>query len=228
MIPLSDMGSVGSDVPRPARRKSADTGERSCIVTRQNLPRHTLVRFVIGPDGRVVPDLAERLPGRGLWVSAKRDTLLVACTRNLFAKAAKTNAVVDGGLVDEVERQLVARALGVLGMARRAGSVASGHDKVRALLAAGRAAVLLEASDAAPDAAARMSARAGDIPVVHCFNRTELGTAIGRDEAVHVALERSHLADSLLVAVERLKGFRPPAVLAAAACDMANDRDGNG
>ncbi|MSO74995.1 MAG: RNA-binding protein [Alphaproteobacteria bacterium] len=224
MIELND---AGNEAIRPGRQDSAETGERSCIVSRKSLPRRALVRFVIGPDHRVVPDLSERLPGRGLWVSANRESLALACTRNLFAKAAKANVSVDAGLVDEVERQIVARALGVLGMARRSGVVACGHDKVRALLAGGHAAVLVEAADAAPDAAARMAARAGSTPVVRCFSRTELGAALGRDEAVHVALEPGHLAESLLTAVERLKGFRSPTASAAATIDMANDRDGN-
>lgn len=224
MIGLSD---AGGEAPRTGRRESAEAGERTCIATRRSLPRRALVRFVAGPDGRIVPDLAERLPGRGLWVGADRDSLALACARNLFAKAAKANVAVDAGLVDEVERQLARRALGILGMARRAGAVALGHDKVRALLGAGRAAALVEASDAAADSAARMGARAGAIPVIRCFSRAELGPALGREEAVHVALEASHLTASFLAAVERLHGFRPSSAPAETASATANDRDGN-
>ncbi len=224
MIELND---AGGEATRAERRKTAETGERTCVVTRRTLPRRALLRFVVGPDQRIVPDLAERLPGRGLWVSATRETLALACARNAFARAAKTNVVVEPGLVDEVERQLVMRALGILGMARRAGVVAVGHDKVRALLASGRAAVLIDAADAAPDAATRMAARAGATPVVRCFSRAELGPALGRDEAVHVALEAGHLATSFMAAFERLNGFRPSLAITEAVSATANDRDGN-
>lgn len=210
------------------QRDGSEAGERTCIVARRSLPRRALVRFVVGPDGRIVPDLAERLPGRGFWVSATREAVATACARGLFSRAAKANVIADPGLADEVERQLVARALGVLGMARRAGAVAVGHDKVRALLGSGRAVVLIEAADAAADSAARMTARAGVVPVITCFSRVELGAALGRDEAVHVALEAGHLASSFMAAVERLKGFRPSAAPAATASATANDRDGNG
>jgi hypothetical protein len=196
--------------PRLRAGGSAEAGERTCIVTRRALPRHALIRFVIGPQGQVVPDIAERLPGRGLWVSATRAAIEAACKRNAFAKAARTSVTLEPGLCDEVERQLAARALGLLGFARRGGSAAVGHDKVRELLSAGGAAVLIEARDAAADAAARMTARAGSIPVVDCFARSELGLALGRDEAVHVALEAGPLAASFLAAVERLRGFRQP------------------
>ena len=47
--------------------------ERRCIVTREVLYPDQLIRFVAGPDGEVVPDLKRKLPGRGVWVTAKRD-----------------------------------------------------------------------------------------------------------------------------------------------------------
>jgi predicted RNA-binding protein YlxR (DUF448 family) len=197
-----------NETQRPAGRRSADAAERSCIVTRRAMPRDALVRFVIGPDEHIVPDVGERLPGRGLWVSATREAVDTACKRNAFAKAARRSVAIAPGLSDEVERQLAARALGLLGLARRGSAIAVGHDKVRALLGAVRAAVLIEASDAAVDSSARMTARAGSIPVVSCFDRRELGLALGREEAVHVALETGPMAAHFLAAVERLKGFR--------------------
>ena len=30
-----------------------------------------MVRFVLGPEGEMVPDVAGRLPGRGFWLSAR-------------------------------------------------------------------------------------------------------------------------------------------------------------
>jgi uncharacterized protein len=48
---------------------------RRCIVTRQRLPKERMIRFVVGPDRQIVPDLAARLPGRGIWLSASGDVL---------------------------------------------------------------------------------------------------------------------------------------------------------
>jgi predicted RNA-binding protein YlxR (DUF448 family) len=192
------------------RSANAEAGERTCIVSRRALPREALIRFVVGPEGKIVPDVGERLPGRGLWVGASRAAVEAACKRNAFAKAAKANVTVEPGLADEVERQLAARALALVGFARRGGGAAFGHDNVRTLLGSGRAAVLIEARDAAVDSVARMTARAGALPIVGCFGRRELGAALGRDEAVHVALEAGSLATRFLAAVERLEGFRRP------------------
>ena len=39
---------------------------RRCIATGKSGPRRSLLRFVVDPDGEVVPDVADRLPGRGM------------------------------------------------------------------------------------------------------------------------------------------------------------------
>ena len=131
---------------RPA---SSAAGSRRCIASGASRPRDGLLRFVVGPDGALVPDLAESLPGRGLWVSAERAALVKACERGLFARAARRPIVVAPGLIDEIERQLSARTLDVLGLARRAGALVTGFDKVQRALAERRVAVLVEASDGA-------------------------------------------------------------------------------
>ena len=54
----------------PRTDKSATM--RMCAVSREVRPIDELIRFVVSPDGAVVPDLKRKLPGRGLWVSATR------------------------------------------------------------------------------------------------------------------------------------------------------------
>ena len=96
--------------------------ERKCIVTGEILPEEKLVRFVADPEGRITPDVAAKLPGRGIWVSATREAIERAMAKNLFAKAAKANVTASKELADIVERQLVLRMQGDLGLARKSGS----------------------------------------------------------------------------------------------------------
>ena len=135
--------------------------------------------FVVGPEGALVPDLNESLPGRGLWISADRALLAKACERGLFARAARRPIVVAPDLIDEVERQLTARALDVLGLARRAGGLVMGFDKVQRALTEGRVAVLVEASDGARHGRARLGALARDIPVIAHFDGATLSPQPG-------------------------------------------------
>jgi hypothetical protein len=194
-------------------------------VTREAKPRAGLVRFVIGPDRRVVPDIAERLPGRGLWVSATRAAIDSAAAKGLFARAAKAPAIAPADLADQVERLLAERALGLLGFARRAGVLVFGFERVSARLAAGGVAVLVEASNAAPDAVARMSARATGCRIVRLFTRAELGAVLGRIELVHVALSGGALADAFLDAAGRLAEFRESTTVGGITAEATNGKD---
>ncbi|MBX9634346.1 MAG: DUF448 domain-containing protein, partial [Magnetospirillum sp.] len=101
---------------------------RRCIATATVRPKGELLRFVVSPDGEVVPDLERRLPGRGIWLSARRDVVNTAVTKRLFAKAARRAVVVPQDLADRVEALLLRRCLDVLGLARRAGHAVCGFE----------------------------------------------------------------------------------------------------
>ncbi len=166
------------------------------------------MRFALSPDGRVVPDIAERLPGRGAWVTARRDAVVTAAAKGLFARGFKGRALADAALADQVEALLAARCLELLGLAKRAGQAVAGFDKAQALLASGNVAFLLEAADGAPDGLRRLKRAAPDVAVLTCFDAAQLGAALGREMAVHVALKPGGLATALRRDVERLRGFR--------------------
>ena len=188
---------------RPA---SSDAGFRRCIASGVSRPRDALLRFVVDPGGALVPDLGESLPGRGLWVSAERATLEKACERGLFARAARRPIAVAPDLIDEVERQLTARGLDILGLARRAGALITGFDKVQRALVERRVAVLVEASDGARHGRARLGALARDIRVIAQFDGAALSRSLGRENVVHAALAPGGLADRFLRESARLGG----------------------
>jgi predicted RNA-binding protein YlxR (DUF448 family) len=198
-----------AEEPMPDR---ADTSQRRCLVTRRAGARDHLIRFVLGPDHRILPDLDERLPGRGMWLSADRDVVNKAVAGKLFARAARAPAMAEGDLAETVERLLARRALECVGLARRAGQVVVGFEQVRAWLRASRAAVLIAAADGAADGRAKLRRLAPDLPLIIAFSRGELGACLGRDEVVHAAVAPGGLAQRLLRDVERLAGFRPDAL----------------
>jgi len=191
---------------------SAPASQRRCLVSRTAAARDHLIRFVLDPDHRVLPDLEERLPGRGMWLSADRDVVNRAVAGRLFARAARAPAVAEADLAVMVERLLASRALGCVGLARRAGQVVVGFDQVRAALRASKAAVLIAAADGAADGRSKLRRLAPDLPLITAFSRSELGASLGRDDVVHVAVAPGGLAQRLLRDVERLAGFRPGAL----------------
>lgn len=196
---------VPEDMPEDAPE---DTGPaRRCIATGESRPVAELVRFVVGPGNAVVPDVDGRLPGRGLWLRASRDMIETAASKRLFAKAARANVSVAPDLADTVAALLRRRCLNHLGLASRAGLVASGAEKVRAQIAAGRTALLLAAADGSMQERRRMAALVPDVPVVDVFTSAELGGALGREMAVHVALRGGRLTTMLLEDADRYRGL---------------------
>ncbi|WP_437378494.1 RNA-binding protein [Inquilinus limosus] len=198
--------------PENSDQPEAGGPERRCIATGAVRPKAELIRFVIGPDGQVVPDLAERLPGRGLWVSADREALRRAQAKGLFAKAARQPVRAPEDLVDRVEALLHQSCIDLIGMARRAGQAVAGYEKVKAWLAEGRAAVLLAASDGAADGRAKLAALAAAVrpapAILEIFSADALGMAFARDRMVHAAVARGGLAERLVAEAVRLEGVR--------------------
>lgn len=187
--------------------------ERRCLVTRESGARDGLIRFVVGPDGEVVPDLAERLPGRGLWLTARRDIVQTACAKGAFARAARRSVKVPDDLGPRIEMLLARRCVELIGLARRAGLVTTGFEKVRAALAAGQVALLLApigapGRDAMELAGRAGSSRKGSVVRRALLTRAELGAAVGRDDAVHVALSAAPMTDRIDREFSRLAGFR--------------------
>ena len=167
-----------------------------------------LIRFVVGPDGRIHPDVAERLPGRGLWTLARRDIVARAVKKRLFGRAARAAVGVDEDLDRRVEALLARRAIDLIGLARRAGLAACGFVKVEAVLNDGKAAVLIAACDGSADGRGKLRARAPGLPLVEALTSAELGAAFGREGTVHAALKAGPLAEAFLAVAGRLAGFR--------------------
>lgn len=191
-------------------RVAANERLRRCIATRESLPRERLVRFVVGPDQVVVPDVAGKLPGRGLWLSASRDIVSRACAGNLFAKAARCPARVPGDLAQQVEDLLARRCLELIGLARRAGQAVAGFEKVRAVLSRDRAGALLSAADGAAGGRDKLGVLQPGVARIDILTGTELSGVFGRETTVHAAVVKGNIADRLVVEAARLAGFRIP------------------
>jgi len=178
-----------------------------------------LVRLVIAPDGTLVPDVAARLPGRGMWVTADRamidqavenGQLAKAASRSLKAQVQKSAVPVDLG--EMIDRLLERRCLDRMGLEQRAGHLVTGFDKIKAALTkkgTGRPVLLVTATDGAEDGRRKIRAAVGaEVPEVAIFDREALSSALGRENVVHVLLMQSGGTDRLKVDFGRLYGMR--------------------
>jgi predicted RNA-binding protein YlxR (DUF448 family) len=180
----------------PRTNRSATT--RMCAVTREVRPIDELIRFVVSPQGEVIPDLKRKLPGRGLWVSVSHRAVAEAVRRNQFSKGFKRDVRVSPALAADTESLLVRGAIEALAMAAKAGQVVSGFSKVEGALEQGQAQALIHASDGAADGIRKLDAAARqnsgnnqesrEFPIVTALTSAQLDLALGRSNVIHAAL----------------------------------------
>lgn len=209
------MGAEGRQQERDDDVEAAGSLRR-CILTRVERDPADLLRFVADPEGRLVPDLSRKLPGRGVWVTADKASVAAAAQTKAFAKSLKRAVTVAPDLPQAVEALFVRRVLEALSLANKAGLVTTGFEKVEALIGSGRAAALLQGADAAEDgkrkldrkfaAVQRDSGKAG--PVVDWLTIEQLSLAIGRSNVVHAALKQGGATQRFLREAERLRRYR--------------------
>lgn len=181
---------------------------RRCVGTGQSMSKEGMIRFVAGPVGEVVPDLAERLPGRGVWVTASRAVLEKSVKKRLFSRGLKLNAAPPEDLVETVAGLLLKRAVDSVALARKAGAAVCGFERCREALNSGRVSVLLAASDGAEGGKSKLRGLSDGADIVSALLSSELGLAFGRETVIHAALLNGGAADRALRDLRRLDGFR--------------------
>lgn len=192
---------------RGGRTKDRETSERRCIVTGEVQPKAGLIRFVASPDGEVVPDLAEKLPGRGFWVTSEKAILEKAVAKGLFSRGAKAQVTAPADLIAMIETGLAKRVVEQISLARKGGRAVAGFEKVKDWLAAGKAKVLLQASDGSDRGKGKLWTPEGG-RWFGCLTASELGLSFGRDHVIHSALAPGGLTNNVIRDASRLTGLR--------------------
>lgn len=197
--------------------------ERLCAVTRENRDARELIRFVLSPDGTIVPDLDRRLPGRGVWVGCDRKLVEKAIATQAFSKSLKMKADAPADLADRVDGLIVKRVTGAFSLANKAGLAVAGFEKVFAALEKGPVRAVLHGADAAVDGRSKIDRkykaiqadRGKPAAIVNVLTIAQMSLAIGRGSVVHAALTPGGLSDRFLEEAERLARYRHSMIEAA-------------
>jgi uncharacterized protein len=210
------LGSSGDSEVWLNKGVSADGGsERTCIVTRTKGAPETMIRFVLGPDRRVVPDLRHKLPGRGVWVTARAEKVAEAVRRKAFARGFKAEVIVPANLAAETDELLAKTCLQALSLANKAAQIVTGFAKVEAAIERGKVLGLIEAQDAAAggsrklrQALKRRFGSSPGVPEVKLFTSVQLSLALGLANVIHAALVEGAAAKALLSHCRKLEYYR--------------------
>jgi predicted RNA-binding protein YlxR (DUF448 family) len=204
------------DIDVTDRGPKGGAPERLCVLSREQKPVADLIRFVVAPDGAVVPDIKRKLPGRGVWVTVSQDALAQAVKRRLFAKSFGKDVRAGDELVAQTAALLERSVLDALSIAGKAGQAVCGFTRVEAALGRDRVAALLHASDGAADGTRKLNAilrRSGDenpaaTVIIDTFSSSQLDLALGRSNVVHAALLAGDASSGFLARYERYQRFR--------------------
>jgi predicted RNA-binding protein YlxR (DUF448 family) len=175
-----------------------------------------MLRFALAADSSVVPDIRRKLPGRGVWTRLSADAVRRAAAKGAFARAFRANAEAPSGLAESVDALLERDALQALSIANKAGLVVTGAFKVDSAIEAGGVAALVQASDGAPDGAAKraqalrakLGPAAGTIERINLFSSGQLDLALGKANVIHAALKSGAASSAFLAKAERLRRYR--------------------
>ncbi|NND21616.1 MAG: RNA-binding protein [Silicimonas sp.] len=193
---------------RGGREKQHGDPERRCIATGEVQPKRGLIRFAVSPDGIIVPDILEKLPGRGIWVSSERTALETAVEKGLFSRGAKQQVTVPETLVDDVETGLAKRLIHGISMARKAGRAVAGFEKVKDWLGREEARILFQATDGSERGKSKLYPPGGKGSFFEVLTASELGLSFGRERVIHAALGFGGLTERIREDAIRLSGVR--------------------
>lgn len=195
--------------------------ERRCALTHEVKPAAELIRFVVGPDGLLVPDTDAKAEGRGVWLTLGETFVAEAIKKKSFARSLKTSVELPDDLAALTRLRLQQRFISALQMAKKAGQLLTGAMKVKSALETGEAIALITATDAAEDGRKKMlatltaSTKAAEEegfamverPHFELLDSAQLGLALGIESVIHAAPTQGAAGEAAVKRAERLARF---------------------
>ena len=180
---------------------------RKCVLTGEVKPKDELLRFVLLHDGTVLPDFGKKLDGHGFYISNSKKLIEGLTVKNPLNKILHTKTVIGEDLPQTVEQILRKKGLDAVNLARKAGDLVLGLEKVKEVITKGKAAFVIEASDAGDDGRQKIATMAKDIEHYTLYDVATLSTALNRENTVYLAVKNSPISKMVRIALQRYQTF---------------------
>ena len=193
---------------------NASGPERTCLVHRTTGSSNEMLRFVLNPDSIVTPDLKGNLPGRGVWITAKRKDVDLAVKKALFSRGFKQTAKSNDTLGEQVDTLLETAALQALSLAQKSGLVTVGLEKVMDVVTKTDLRAIFFASDGSAGSIGKVKAklryndRLDNIEIHQSLRSEQLDLAFGKTNVIHAAIRDGGITELCLKNIQRLEMFR--------------------
>tara|TARA_A100001015_G_scaffold298340_1_gene380944 strand:+ start:1643 stop:2239 length:597 start_codon:yes stop_codon:yes gene_type:complete len=189
---------------RAGKLKPSCRQHRKCAITGSLIKRKFLLRFVVSPDGSILPDLNQKLPGRGVWLTLDRAIIQKAIIKDVFSKTLRKKVLIPENLLANtivlVKKYIVQK----ISLARKAGFAICGFDKVNSALKLGNVAILIQAIDGSHKEKNRLQKKIFHYDKTECLQSFELGMAFGRDNVIHAAILNGRFVENIKYDITRL------------------------
>ena len=184
-----------------------ESENRRCVLTGEVKPKTDLLRFVLLEDGTVIPDFNKKVAGHGFYISNSQKLLKGLTVKNPLNKILHTNTVISEDLPQMVEQILYKKGLEAVNLARKAGDLVCGFEKIKDLIAKDKAALVIEAADAGDDGRQKIAAMAKNLEKFTIYDVATLSKALNRENTVYLAVKKSPISRLVSEAFKRYQNF---------------------
>lgn len=167
-----------------------------------------MIRFVIGPEENIIPDVFSKLPGKGIWVGASKSSVEKALNKNIFSSVLKKPVEIDKNLDQTIQRSVLNKLIKLISLARKANQAVAGFEKTKNQLKLGKTKLLIQASDGSIREKSRLRPPDGENSIINCLNMKELGLAFSKENVIHASIMNGGLCKEISLEALRLAGLR--------------------
>ena len=179
---------------------------RKCIVEVVTKPTSELLRFVM-IGNTLYPDFNKKLPGKGIYVTNNRISLETALAKKLFNKVTRHNLKIDDDFVNIVENIIKTQALNSLNIARKAGALVAGFEKVKEEIKKNKVEFIIQALDAGKDGKEKIAFLAKSVEIFNLFSIDELDITLNKENTVHIAILKSDTSRMVYNNLKKYENF---------------------
>ncbi len=182
--------------------------ERRCIISKQPLDPKYALRLVVDPNGQIIFDLKGKLPGRGYWIAANRDVINVLQTNRKKRQQIFGGAILPENFHASLEIALKNHIIQQIGLARRAGIICFGFEKIKEWIQSNKVALALIASDASEAETQRLKIKNFGCPFFELLSGEELAAVFSHSYIAYMVFNSGNLTENIYNSSSRLQGLR--------------------
>ena len=176
-----------------------------CDITKRSYPRSQMIKFVISPSNVLTPDLFGKLDGEEFNVFASKKVLEKVTA--MFSERLVV-PVEQNNIATLIEKLLSKHIINLICLAKKAGRVVVGYDRIKTALSANKVELLLEAYNLSEKRTIKTPSSRSQHYRIKCMKKQELGKPFGKNSVSQIGFVKSGFTNPLIFDTSRLETLR--------------------